>query len=842
MTLEQNNQTHNLYRVDEAGACPDNSVIFLSPTSMEKIGADELDVLVVRNKNKYTCGIVKNDQTMDNTTIKLNKTLRLNSAVKLSENVYPVVFQNIRIAKSVNILPFSDTVSENLTVNLITHLLEPYFKNKFRPIKKGDQFICNMNMLSVEFKVMDIVFNDPNAKVNFNSPIRQNEFENCCVVGPDTELTVVGNPLARHKDDEFINKISYEDIGGCKQVIKQLREICELPIKFPEIFQTLGTKPPKGVLFHGPPGTGKTLLAKAIANECGCYFINVNAPEIVAAQPGASEKMLKSIFEDAAENKPAIIFIDEIDSITPKRDKVNSELEKRIVAQLLILMDGIVDRGQVIVIGATNRPNTIDPALRRCGRFDKEINIGVPDTEGREEIFKIHTKSMKLSDDVNIKKLASETHGFVGADIMQLCSDAGMHVIHTKINVADWDYKKIDAETLASLHITHDDFYQAKEKISPAALRETVIEKPNVRWEDIGGLEETKKEFKETVQYPIQHKDLYDKFNTKPPSGILIYGPPGCGKTMIAKALATEAELNFISVKGPEFFNMWVGESEAKVREVFDKARQAAPCILFIDEIDSIAGSRNNGNNDSGVSERTLNQLLIELDGVTDKKSVFVVGATNRPWALDTAILRPGRLGLHIYVPLGDKASRLSILQAHLRKTPMSSDIVLDELADATEGYSGADLASICQYAVKNAIRELAEYQCVISLAYQRKIMFEALNLQNVDYDYLASLTHGFTKDNINNVLEACKILLSQEAELVQNDIVEFIKQEECNKPEIILRPHHIEDAMDNVHSSVPMDDIQRFLDFAHKEVITKKSNFKFGKKEPKHVDPTVTF
>jgi transitional endoplasmic reticulum ATPase len=387
----------NLYRVEETGVCPDNSVIFLSPNSMVKLTAKELDVVLLRNKNKYTCGVVKSDQTMGDMEIKLNKTLRLNASLKLSDNVYPVVFSDIRIAKSVNILPFTDTISENVHIDLITHLLEPYFKNKFRPIKKGDQFVCNMNMLSVEFRVIDITFEQNSKKnINANSPIRQNEYESCCIVGPDTEIKIAGDPLPRNKDDDTVKKISYEDIGGCKNVIKQLREICELPIKFPEVFKTLGTKPPKGVLFHGPPGTGKTLLAKAIANECGCYFVNVNAPEIVAAQPGASEKMLKSIFEDAQENKPAIIFIDEIDSITQKRDKINSELEKRIVAQLLILMDGLAERGQVIVIGATNRPNTMDPALRRCGRFDKEINIGVPDTEGREEIFKIHTKSMKL--------------------------------------------------------------------------------------------------------------------------------------------------------------------------------------------------------------------------------------------------------------------------------------------------------------------------------------------------------------------------------------------------------------------------------------------------------------
>lgn len=820
---------NGLYRVDDTGVCPDNSTLFLSPEAMQKINANPHDVVLVRNKNKFTCGIVLPDNELENNKIKLNKTLRLNSKAKLSDNVYPVSFTEIRFAKYVNILPYADTISSTIQVDLTTHLLQPYFVDQYRPICKNDQFICNANMLSVEFKVVDIVFEGKGVSIDPSSPILQKEFDSCCIVGPETEIRMSGDPILRDKE-ESLKQIGYEDIGGCKHIIKQLREICELPIKFPEIFATLGTEPPKGVLFHGPPGTGKTLMAKAIANECGCYFRNVNAPEIVAAQPGMSEKMLAGIFEDAKENAPAIIFIDEIDSITQKRDKINSELEKRIVAQLLILMDGLADRGQVIVIGATNRPNTMDPALRRSGRFDREIHIGVPDTEGREEILKIHTKSMKLSEDVNIKKLANDTHGFVGADIKQLCSDAGMHVINTRINISDWDYKKIDMNVLASLFITNDDFVSAKEKIAPAALRETVIEKPNVSWDDIGGLGETKQNLIETIQYPIQNQDLYTKFGTKSPSGTLLYGPPGCGKTMIAKALATGAGMNFISVKGPEFFNMWVGESEAKVREVFDKARQAAPCILFIDEIDAVAGSRNSGNHDSGVSERTVMQLLTEMDGMGGKKNVFVIGATNRPWALDTAIMRPGRLGTHIYIPLPDYVGRLSILQACLRNTPMGEGIILEKLANATTGYSGADLTAIVQHAVKNAIRELVEESRVVSVPYVRKSMFEELEYMcaNLDYDGFVALSHGFTEYNIRNVIEKCKQLVVDEVPITQNLVVELINNEAMNKPPVMLMPYHIENAMDNVHKSVPDDEIQRFLNFAHKEVATKKSGFRF--------------
>jgi len=455
---------------------------------------------------------------------------------------------------------------------------------------------------------------------------------------------------------------------------------------------------------------GKTLVAKAVANETGAYFFLINGPEIMSKLAGESESNLRKAFEEAEKNAPSIIFIDEVDSIAPKREKTHGEVVRRIVSQLLTLMDGLKSRSHVIVIAATNRPNSIDPALRRFGRFDREIDIGIPDATGRLEILHIHTKNMKLSEEVDLEQIASETHGYVGSDLAALSTEAALQCIREKMDLIDIEDDTIDAAVLESMAVTQDHFRTALGLSNPSALRETVVEVPTVTWEDIGGLENVKRELKETVQYPVEHPDKFKKFGMEPSKGVLFYGPPGCGKTLLAKAIANECQANFISIKGPELLTMWFGESEANVREIFDKARGAAPCVLFFDELDSIARSRGGSYGDAGgAGDRVINQILTEMDGMSQKKNVFIIGATNRPDIIDPAILRPGRLDQLIYIPLPDFPSRVSILRSVLRKSPVAKDVDLEYLAEKTHGFSGADLTEICQRACKLAIRESIE-------------------------------------------------------------------------------------------------------------------------------------
>jgi len=522
------------------------------------------------------------------------------------------------------------------------------------------------------------------------------------ICAPDTVIHCEGEPVKR-EDEEKLDDVGYDDIGGCKKAMAQIREMIELPLRHPALFKTLGIKPPRGVLLYGPPGTGKTLLARAVANETGAFFFLINGPEIMSRQQGEAESNLRKAFDEAEKNAPAIIFIDEIDSIAPKRDKTNGEVEKRIVSQLLTIMDGMKGRGQVVVIGATNRPNTIEPALRRFGRFDRELDIGVPDDNGRLEILRIHTKNMKLSSDVKLEDLAANTHGFVGADLAQLCTEAALTCIREKMDLIDLEEETVDAEILDSLAVTQDHFQSAMGSCNPSSLRETVVEVPNVKWDSIGGLEQTKRELQEMILYPIEHPEKFEKFGMSPSRGVLFYGPPGCGKTLMAKAVATECSSNFITIKGPELLTMWFGESEANVREVFDKARAAAPCVLFFDELDSIGQQRGSS---GGSGDRIMNQLLTEIDGVGVKKNVFFVGATNRPELLDDALLRPGRLDQLIYIPMPDLASRASILGATLKKAPIAPNVSLDFMAELMDGFSGADITEVCQRAAKAAVRD----------------------------------------------------------------------------------------------------------------------------------------
>ncbi|MBS7609910.1 CDC48 family AAA ATPase [Candidatus Bathyarchaeota archaeon] len=503
-----------------------------------------------------------------------------------------------------------------------------------------------------------------------------------------------------------IPRVTYEDIGGLKDEIQKVREMIELPLRHPELFERLGVEAPKGVLLHGPPGTGKTLLAKAVANETNAHFISLSGPEIMSKFYGESEARLREVFKEAQDNAPSIVFIDEIDSIAPKREEVTGEVEKRVVSQLLALMDGLQSRGKVVVIGATNRPNALDPALRRPGRFDREIEIGIPDRNGRLEILQIHTRNMPLAKDVDLGKLADVTHGFVGADLEALCKEAAMRALRRILPKINLEAESIPADVLDKIIVTMDDFLEALKEVEPSAMREVLVEVPKVRWDDIGGLEDIKQELREAVEWPLKYPEIFEHTKMEPPKGILLYGPPGTGKTLLAKAVANESEANFISIKGPELLSKWVGESERGVREIFRKARQAAPCIIFIDELDSLAPARGSGIGDSHVTERVVSQLLTELDGLEELRRVVVIGATNRPDIVDSALLRPGRFDKLLYVPLPELEARKQILSIHTKNKPLAEDVDLNRLAELTKGYTGADLAAIVNTAVMLAIRE----------------------------------------------------------------------------------------------------------------------------------------
>ena len=500
-------------------------------------------------------------------------------------------------------------------------------------------------------------------------------------------------------------KVAYEDIGGLKDEVNKVREMIELPLRHPELFEKLGVDAPKGVLLHGPPGTGKTLLAKAVASETSATFTSIGGPEIMSKFYGESEERLRDIFKEAAENAPSIIFIDEIDSIAPKRDEVTAETERRIVAQLLALMDGLEGRGKVVVIGATNRPNALDPAIRRPGRFDREIEIGIPDKVGRLEILQIHTKGMPLADDVDLDKLASMTHGYVGADLAALAREAAMRALREILPSIDLEAESIPLEVLNGLKVGMDDFMGAYREMQPSTLREVLIESPNVKWEEVGGLEGPKQELMESVEWPLKYASLFKHMAATPPKGILLYGPPGTGKTLLAKAVATESEANFISVKGPEFLSKWVGESEKAVRETFRKARQAAPCVIFLDEIDAIAPVRGTSS-DSGVTERVISQILTEMDGLEALHNVVVIAATNRPDIMDPALMRPGRFDRLVYVPPPDLQARKEILRIHTKGKPLDDDVDLDKLAVRINKYTGAEISAVCNEAVMLAIRD----------------------------------------------------------------------------------------------------------------------------------------
>ncbi|VDN58218.1 unnamed protein product [Dracunculus medinensis] len=653
---------------------------------MDELGLFRGDTVLLKGKKrKETVCIVLADETCPNDRIRMNRVVRNNLRVRLGDIVSVHPAPNISYGKRVHVLPLDDTIV-GLSGNIFEVFLKPYFVESYRPVHKGDLFSVNAAMRNVEFKVIET---DPSPS---------------CIVAPDTIIHCDGEPVKREEEEENLADVGYDDIGGARKQLAQIKEMVELPLRHPQLFKAIGIKPPRGILLFGPPGTGKTLIARAVANETGAFFFLLNGPEIMSKLAGESESNLRKAFEECEKNSPAILFIDELDAIAPKREKTHGEVERRIVSQLLTLMDGLKQRSHVVVMAATNRPNSIDPALRRFGRFDREIDIGIPDAIGRLEILRIHTKNMRLANDVDLEqvqegdeKIANECHGYVGADIASLCSEAALQQIREKMELIDLEDESIDAEF-------------AMGKSSPSALRETTVETPNVSWDDIGGLQGVKRELQELVQYPVEHPEKYLKFGMQPSRGVLFYGPPGCGKTLLAKAIAHECQANFISIKGPELLTMWFGESEANVRDVFDKARAAAPCVLFFDELDSVAKARGGSLGDAGgAADRVINQILTEMDGMSNKKNVFIIGATNRPDIIDPAILRPGRLDQLIYIPLPDEASRLQIFKANLRKTPIALSVDLSFLAKSTVGFSGADITEICQRSCKLAIRESIE-------------------------------------------------------------------------------------------------------------------------------------
>ncbi|MFP4632364.1 MAG: CDC48 family AAA ATPase [Halobacteriales archaeon] len=531
----------------------------------------------------------------------------------------------------------------------------------------------------------------------------ETEPDGTVMVTEDTEVVLREKPA--HGIESHTSGVTYEDIGGLEEEIQRVREMVELPMKHPQIFQRLGIEPPRGVLLKGPPGTGKTLMAKAVANETGADFFSIAGPEIISKYYGESEQQLRDIFDEAREEAPSIIFIDELDSIAPKREEVTGEVERRVVAQLLTMMDGLEERGQVVVIAATNRVDSVDPALRRPGRFDREIEIGVPDVEDRKEIFNIHTRGMPLADDVDVERLANETHGFVGADIAALSKEGAMKALRRYLPEIDLDSDDVPPEMIDRMVVNEDDFRDALREVEPSAMREVLVELPQVTWDEVGGLNDERQEVEEAIEWPLVSPEKFDRMGIESPKGVLLYGPPGTGKTLMAKAVANETGANFISIRGPQLLSKWVGESEKAIRQTFRKARQVAPCVVFFDELDSLAPSRSSGS-DSRVSERVVNQMLTELDGLEELEDVMVVGATNRPDMIDPALLRSGRFDRLVLLGSPDEAGREEILEIHTRDMPLGEDVNLHEIAEITEGYVGSDLETIAREAALIALRE----------------------------------------------------------------------------------------------------------------------------------------
>jgi transitional endoplasmic reticulum ATPase len=647
--------------------------------TMRRLGISAGDVIEIVGK-RTTAAIAwpaySEDQNKE--TIRIDGFTRKNAGVAINEFV---VIRPAKVSNAITVvlapIDMKLNVDEDFTNFVKNRLME-------RTFVEGDTTLVMMLGHAIPFRV---------TKARPHGIVR---------ISHSTSVQILAEPAPEAKG---VPRTTYEDIGGLHEEIQRIREMVELPLRHPELFQRLGIEPPKGVMLHGPPGCGKTLLARAVANESEANFYSINGPEIMSKFYGESEARLREMFQQAQKNSPSIIFIDELDAIAPKREEVTGEVERRVVAQLLALMDGLTGRGNLIVIGATNRPEALDPALRRPGRFDREIEIGVPDKTGRYEILQIHTRGMPLCQDVDLKKLAKTTHGYTGADLSALSRETAMKALRRYLPEINLEDERIPPNILEKMEVRMEDFQNAYREITPTAMREVYIEVPTVHWTDVGGLEDVKEDLIEAVEWPLKNPEVFGRMGIRPPKGIMLYGPPGCGKTLLARAVATESEANFITIKGPEVFSKWVGESEKAIREVFRKARMASPAVVFFDEFDSLVPGRGMGYADSGVTERVISQLLTEMDGIMSLEDVVIIAATNRPDIVDPAVLRPGRFDRLIYVPEPEQESRLKIFKIYTKDMPLAKDVDLSQLAFTSKKYSGADIEAVCREAGLNALR-----------------------------------------------------------------------------------------------------------------------------------------